>query len=927
MATFDQAQTFRLGQVAGQDNTQVLIVDASTIPEAPWHGMLIYRSDLQVLQIYRSSLQGGDDAFEDVVGGAFGLLTFVGDEIPTSINQGDLWYDTANNRVVYRAASAGANEVRAGEWELMTGPVNTDDMLRDGMYLRGPLVVSDQYTFSPQGDAANSHGGLRMKGNTWLIQIPADESDVLFYGQSMRVRMEKFATRGNSELHGLNRATGSLLLSGPYVRDPSGFPEVTTYYPSAQMPISDTYGLGYAQGAGNYCTLDQAHNQVVRIEQDTIDSTCPAPPGALMATGNLDNIFVLAYDGGALKIHKYSGWDLTGSAVPPPELIDLGATTDPCRSTLGYWGMGSLISVVEHRDETTGWSGDAVVTVWDTTEEPWVVMYTFTVPSLEGDMAGVTRETINGNTRIVIAPTEADAQVFSIAGVRQPAEEWPRPWGKPMRGVLENTVLDPAGVRRTLAAHDDETYRFGVAGVDADPPTKSTGIAWINNDFIRVNRSSIWIDFPLLDNPTAAPYAQVVAHKMDGIDPYHPQVVVHSSLGGVGLSTVDTVTAYPSYGAWGSAAPMVVEAEQGGFWIDGDSDGDPGTGSFADAIQAIADAAASAAAAALVDSSPAALDTLNELAAAIGDDANFATTVTNALATKATTADLNTEITNRTNADTALQALIDAEAALARNADNLTSGTVADARIASTIARDSEVTAAVAAEAALARDATNLTSGTVPEARLTVANTVTMGIGRAATQAETNAGTDTQFWVTPQKMAIRLAAAYQPLDSTLSGMAAVSMSVADRFMYTTGADTFTSGTITSFARNLLNDADADEARTTLAAMPLRYTSLNVTAAGATAFDATWEQNQVYWNNAAAQTLELPLNATLAIVNNARFRFMRLGAGTFTITPAAGVTLNGKTSTSALASATVTRYGQVELWKRAADFWVIVGDFT
>jgi hypothetical protein len=39
--------------------------------------------------------------------------------------------------------------------------------------------------------------------------------------------------------------------------------------------------------------------------------------------------------------------------------------------------------------------------------------------------------------------------------------------------------------------------------------------------------------------------------------------------------------------------------------------------------------------AALVDSSPAALDTLNELAAALGDDPNFATTMTNALAGKA----------------------------------------------------------------------------------------------------------------------------------------------------------------------------------------------------------------------------------------------------------------------------------------------------
>ena len=38
--------------------------------------------------------------------------------------------------------------------------------------------------------------------------------------------------------------------------------------------------------------------------------------------------------------------------------------------------------------------------------------------------------------------------------------------------------------------------------------------------------------------------------------------------------------------------------------------------------------------AAVIDSAPAALDTLNELAAALGDDANFATTITNSIATK-----------------------------------------------------------------------------------------------------------------------------------------------------------------------------------------------------------------------------------------------------------------------------------------------------
>ena len=53
----------------------------------------------------------------------------------------------------------------------------------------------------------------------------------------------------------------------------------------------------------------------------------------------------------------------------------------------------------------------------------------------------------------------------------------------------------------------------------------------------------------------------------------------------------------------------------------------------------------------LVNSAPTALDTLDELAAALGDDANFATTVTNSLALKANTADLSTVATGGTLGD------------------------------------------------------------------------------------------------------------------------------------------------------------------------------------------------------------------------------------------------------------------------------------
>jgi hypothetical protein len=49
----------------------------------------------------------------------------------------------------------------------------------------------------------------------------------------------------------------------------------------------------------------------------------------------------------------------------------------------------------------------------------------------------------------------------------------------------------------------------------------------------------------------------------------------------------------------------------------------------------------------LVDSAPAALDTLNELAAALGDDENFATTITNALGDKFNTSDFDSTFDTR----------------------------------------------------------------------------------------------------------------------------------------------------------------------------------------------------------------------------------------------------------------------------------------
>ena len=91
----------------------------------------------------------------------------------------------------------------------------------------------------------------------------------------------------------------------------------------------------------------------------------------------------------------------------------------------------------------------------------------------------------------------------------------------------------------------------------------------------------------------------------------------------------------------------------------------------------------------LVDSSPSALNTLNELAAALGDDANFSTTVTNSIATKLPLAGgtmsgaIDLDSNNITNGGTISGTFSGSGASLTSlNASNISSGTIAAARVA-----------------------------------------------------------------------------------------------------------------------------------------------------------------------------------------------------------------------------------------------------
>ena len=113
----------------------------------------------------------------------------------------------------------------------------------------------------------------------------------------------------------------------------------------------------------------------------------------------------------------------------------------------------------------------------------------------------------------------------------------------------------------------------------------------------------------------------------------------------------------------------------------------------------------------LVDTAPAALDTLNELAAALGDDPNFATTVSTSIGTKLDSADYNaadvlTKIKTVDGASSGLDAdLLDGqEGSYYRNASNINAGTIGDAYLPATISSD------ITGNAGTATNATNSTN-------------------------------------------------------------------------------------------------------------------------------------------------------------------------------------------------------------------------
>ena len=291
--------------------------------------------------------------------------------------------------------------------------------------------------------------------------------------------------------------------------------------------------------------------------------------------------------------------------------------------------------------------------------------------------------------------------------------------------TVSNVYAKPAGETKYLVSvkvekGTDDTAKLSAMYIDGNYPTSGSGTVTGDGGTV-TNPEKVW--------SAHLEYAESDEFVLVTFD--NPVLITENGSGfvgvkgGIGNNITVTISDSPTGGGGGSAATIGVDGTAS-FSGNITASAAPTANDhlvnklYADNLVAGVDlsgiATNAAAIEALTNGAPELLNTLNELANAIGDDENFATTVTNTIAT---------ETTARTNADTALSGRLDT-----LEADPTTATAVTNAIATETSARQ----AADTAEASARTSADNALSGRLD----TLEADPTTG---AALTAETNART------------------------------------------------------------------------------------------------------------------------------------------------------------------------------------------
>lgn len=308
----------------------------------------------------------------------------------------------------------------------------------------------------------------------------------------------------------------------------------------------------------------------------------------------------------------------------------------------------------------------------------------------------------------------------------------------------------------------------------------------------------------------------------------------------------------------------------------------------------------------LVNSAPAALDTLNELAIAIGNDPNFATTVLNNISTASSNA-YNAAVTYANSAslnayNTASAFTQNASVGLYNFIVSASQGIITAGSVQWSTSAGNSITSSSALYAAslvgpIYGTGANITNNTIAPAALT-SSVVTIGtstIGLGTTLATLPVTALSSSIITLGTTQLNLGGTFGNLDRVVIGN-----NTASTASFT---DIYSSGNV------VYNQTTNSQS----------VTSYTLALSDSGKF--------IEMNNTNRNLVIIPLNATVPFANGTRVDIIQTGLGNTTASAEAGVTLNYYSPTTSASVSIKSQWSALTLIKRSTNSWLAIGNIA
>lgn len=342
----------------------------------------------------------------------------------------------------------------------------------------------------------------------------------------------------------------------------------------------------------------------------------------------------------------------------------------------------------------------------------------------------------------------------------------------------------------------------------------------------------------------------------------------------------------------------------------------------------------------LVDSAPSALNTLNELAAALNDDSNFATTVTNSLAAKLSLSDASATYLTQANAALTYDTLGSAAAAQSAATGYTDSAIAAINAVTSLQGTLNEIeVSASTGSVVLSLPSTINANTTGSAASLTTSRTIEISgdvSGSASFDGSANASitsTLTNTAVTPDTYGSASAVSTITVDSKgrITGASNTSISIPQSSVIDLVTDLSAKAPLSSPALTgtptaptaAYDDDSTKIATTAYVQAAIERVTINTQTSSYT-LSLTDSGELIEINSGSANTLTIPLNSTVAFPIGTSINIVQYGSGQTTLAgESVGVTIRSKENKLKLTG----QYSAVSLYKRGTDEWVAIGDLA